>query len=161
MQIPTRQSVSLDRDKLEMQQQVERLFMQMKALQVRANAVAPSRPLFGKRPGEPGKFEAWLRRRSRRYRRFRMRKNLAQSGLFDAAWYLRRYPDVGAAGVNPVDHYLMHGASEMRDPSPYFSTASYLLMYPDVRASGINPLLHYLQFGYDELRHIMPSTIAP
>jgi SAM-dependent methyltransferase len=37
------------------------------------------------------------------------------SSRFDAGWYLERYPDVAAAGVNPLLHYLEHGAAEARE----------------------------------------------
>ena len=35
---------------------------------------------------------------------------------FDGAWYLRAYPDVAAAGINPLVHYLRHGRFEGRLP---------------------------------------------
>ena len=31
------------------------------------------------------------------------------AGLFDAAWYEAEYPDVRAAGMAPLDHYLWLG----------------------------------------------------
>ena len=36
---------------------------------------------------------------------------------FDAAWYLQRYPDIAAAGVDPFEHYLLWGWREGRNPS--------------------------------------------
>ena len=77
---------------------------------------------------------------------------LAQSDLFDRAWYLRQNPDVAEDKADPVRHYLFSGAREGRDPGPVFSTSGYLETYPDVRAHGINPLLHYLKFGRAEGR---------
>jgi hypothetical protein len=50
---------------------------------------------------------------------------LEQQGLFDAAWYIRRYPDIAAAGVNPLQHFIAHGATEGRDPNPGFSLSGY------------------------------------
>jgi hypothetical protein len=76
----------------------------------------------------------------------------AVARLFDAAWYLVTYPDVAAAGVNPLEHYLRHGAAEGRDPGPLFSTRWYLEAYPDVAAAGVNPLEHYLRRGAAEGR---------
>ena len=35
---------------------------------------------------------------------------------FDPVFYLKTYPDVAAAGVDPLDHYLRHGRSEGRLP---------------------------------------------
>ena len=39
------------------------------------------------------------------------------SAFFDPAFYLRTYPDVSAAGVNPLHHYLQHGWKEFRRPN--------------------------------------------
>ncbi|MGA8707259.1 MAG: hypothetical protein WB646_09750 [Steroidobacteraceae bacterium] len=72
--------------------------------------------------------------------------------VFDCGWYLAAYPDVAAAGVNPLEHYLRHGAAEGRDPGPLFSTNWYLQTYPDIAAAGVNPLEHYLRHGAAEGR---------
>lgn len=70
------------------------------------------------------------------------------SGVFSSAWYLARYPDVAAAQVDPLQHYLSHGAREGRDPGPTFSTSSYQARYRDeITASELTPLLHYLRHG--------------
>lgn len=79
---------------------------------------------------------------------------LRASGLFDEAWYHERYPDVKASAIDPVLHYLTHGAKEGRDPGPLFSTQGYFAAYPDVAASSLNPLLHYIRFGGQEGRLI-------
>lgn len=72
---------------------------------------------------------------------------LLQSKLFDATWYRSEYQDVASKGVDPVSHYLRHGAKELREPGPEFDTAFYLSRYPEVRQSGENPLVHYLRVG--------------
>ncbi|MDD2238187.1 MAG: glycosyltransferase, partial [Kiritimatiellae bacterium] len=77
---------------------------------------------------------------------------LRESGLFDEAYYLEQNPDVAAMGVDPIRHYLLHGASEHRKPNPFFSTTAYAQLNPDVTASGVNPLVHYVLFGRDEGR---------
>ena len=46
---------------------------------------------------------------------------MEQNSLFNAQWYLQRYPDVRDAGVEPLRHFIAHGASEGRDPLPMFS----------------------------------------
>ena len=71
---------------------------------------------------------------------------------FDRAYYLRRYADVAKAGLDPVAHYLQHGARAGRDPSPAFATRYYLNRYADVRQSGLNPFFHYLTVGRPEGR---------
>lgn len=77
---------------------------------------------------------------------------LRSSPLFNEAWYLARYPDVARRNVDPIEHYLCHGAAEGRDPGPAFSTRSYLARNPEVAASGQNPLLHYVRHGLQEGR---------
>lgn len=77
---------------------------------------------------------------------------LRGSSLFDADWYRRQYPDISASGVDPVEHYLAHGATEGRDPGPGFSTQGYLVRNPDVGTAGMNPLVHYLRYGKAEGR---------
>lgn len=55
------------------------------------------------------------------FRRLQLRREasrLLSSGLFDAKWYLAYYDDVAESGMNPVYHYLRHGADEGRFPSP-------------------------------------------
>jgi hypothetical protein len=44
-----------------------------------------------------------------------IRKRLGR--LVDPAWYLEAYPDVATAGLDPVDHYCLHGRFEGRLPS--------------------------------------------
>lgn len=72
---------------------------------------------------------------------------IVESKAFDAAYYLARYPDVGAVGVDPIKHYLTSGASEARDPSADFSTLFYFRENRDVVVSGTNPLVHYISEG--------------
>lgn len=79
-------------------------------------------------------------------------KTLSKSKLFNKRWYLKTYPDVKLAKMNPIKHYISHGAREGRNPSKYFNTMFYLEKYPDVRKSGMNPLYHYIKFGMAEGR---------
>ena len=81
---------------------------------------------------------------------------------FDAAWYLARNPDVAAAGLDPLRHYLDYGWKEGRDPNAFFSTAWYLNQNPDVAAARMNPLRHYADHGWREGRDPGPgfSTAA-
>src|ERR1700722_7228213 len=72
---------------------------------------------------------------------------LTASGLFDREFYLARNPEGAATRLGPVEHYLLHGAAEGRDPHPLFQTAFYVGKYPDVAVSKVNPLLHYVRFG--------------
>jgi hypothetical protein len=54
----------------------------------------------------------------RRWLQHHRARQLRQSGLVDPAWYLARNPDVAEAGMDPVLHYLHHGAEEGRAPNP-------------------------------------------
>ncbi len=76
--------------------------------------------------------------------------------LFDADWYLNRYPDVRESGMNAFLHYRRYGIGEGRDPSPSFDTRWYLDQNPDVANAGLDPLDHYLCFGIAEGRLSKP-----
>lgn len=78
---------------------------------------------------------------------------LSPHPIFDSAWYLTNHPDVAAANINPLLHYLAHGHIEERRPSPLFDGAWYVEAYPDVKANRLNPLVHYLEFGAREGRN--------
>lgn len=91
---------------------------------------------------------------TQRLRQKYLSRQLIQSGLFEADFYLSTYTDVQAAGIDPLTHYINYGWREGRDPSPLFSTQAYLASYEDVRQSGINPLVHYLRHGCQERRAI-------
>lgn len=112
----------------------------------------------------------WQQTRSRRPRRFlaiawmrltgkerRLRLKLARSGLFDTAWYRRRYLDVQDAGARPLSDFIRFGASEQRNPHWLFDTAWYLSRYPDTVESNLNPVIHYTRHGAK--RGIDPSPL--
>jgi glycosyltransferase involved in cell wall biosynthesis len=86
---------------------------------------------------------------------------LRSSGLVDAAWYARQYPDTLEVGLDAAEHYLRVGADLVRDPGPAFDTGYYLENYPDVAAAGWNPLLHYLAHGRGEGRNCRPPARPP
>jgi hypothetical protein len=77
---------------------------------------------------------------------------------FDCDFYLKTYPDVKKAGIDPVRHYLSYGWLEGRNPTPTFNTIMYLALNDDVRASRMNPFCHYILHGRDE--HRLGSQIA-
>lgn len=67
---------------------------------------------------------------------------IRKTRLFDPDYYLRIYPDIGASGMDPLLHYVEHGAREGRLPNAYFDTRFYQAAYqtPDDHS---NPLAHY------------------
>ena len=54
----------------------------------------------------------------------------ALSGFFDPDWYVSRYPDIVASGLEPMHHFVHHGAAEGRDPNRFFDGAWYLCALP-------------------------------
>ena len=70
-------------------------------------------------------------------------KMRAMRKLFDREFYLRTNPAVAAARVDPLRHYLRHGAAEQRQPHPLFDPVHYLACCPEARDAE-NPLLHFL-----------------
>ncbi len=84
-----------------------------------------------------------------------------RSPLFNAGEYLRRNPDVAAAGLDPAWHYAARGKQESRPCSDTFDTAWYLNANPDVAAAGIHPFEHYITQGIHEGRRPRPDPAAP
>jgi len=76
----------------------------------------------------------------------------AAARLFDARYYLAANPDIAAAGIDPLDHFLAHGWREGRNPNARFDVAYYLAANTDVADAGVNPLVHYARFGQREGR---------
>lgn len=99
--------------------------------------------------------------RRRRRKRLRERHIIETSGLFDAQWYASRYPEVIGSGLEPLDHYLMHGARKQFAAGPKFDTRAYLAANPDVAFSPHNPLVHYIQHGAQEGRSFAEVGRAP
>ena len=71
-------------------------------------------------------------------------ESVARSELFDAGYYLRTNPDVGARGLDPLEHFLEVGVWEGKRPNPDFDPDSYRKQFLGVTDSGVNPLVHYI-----------------
>jgi hypothetical protein len=87
------------------------------------------------------------------------------SMLFNAAFYLKEYPDVlGAIAqkkfATAEDHWNAFGAAELRNPNAFFNTKDYFNSNPDVLTSGMNPLDHFLKFGASEGRSPSASFVT-
>jgi hypothetical protein len=83
-------------------------------------------------------------------------ENLCPNAFLDPQWYLEQHGDV--AKPDPIAHFLLYGAAQGCDPSPYFSVIYYLMTNPDVSLSGMNPLVHFLSFGQAEGRRPHPTA---
>ncbi|WP_240993559.1 hypothetical protein [Asaia bogorensis] len=79
----------------------------------------------------------------------------AEALYFDSNWYLAAYPDVGACGMDAVEHFMTHGYLEGRDPNGHFSVAEYIAANPDIPLT-INPFLHFIMHGAAEGRKLHP-----
>lgn len=83
-----------------------------------------------------------------RYGQWRLRRDtelIEASGAFHRAWYLKRYPDVAGADIDPLRHYVISGCREGRFPNPIFDTAWYLAHYFPGAADPPNALADYLR----------------
>jgi lipopolysaccharide biosynthesis protein len=80
---------------------------------------------------------------------------IRESGVFDNAFYLNAHSLI-ESGLDPVVHYVRHGAREGRLASPLFDPAYYLEENPDVLEAGTEPLHHFLGTGAAELRNPHP-----
>lgn len=72
---------------------------------------------------------------------------IAGSGLFDDEWYIAQNPDVARSGINPLFHYVQHGAAEGRVPFKGFNTARYMANAQVKGRVDRNPLAHYILNG--------------
>lgn len=72
---------------------------------------------------------------------------------FDANYYLAHNPDVAAAGIDPLMHWVQWGSHEGRSPNALFNGTYYLNQNPDVAAAGMDPLYHHQTWGWREGRN--------
>lgn len=57
------------------------------------------------------------------------------------------YPDILTGKMDPVSHYVLHGAGEGKNPAPWFNTREYLQKNKYLSNIDINPFFHYLYGG--------------
>ena len=91
-------------------------------------------------------WSAFAKRRTR-WRIAWEAKQIEFAGIFDRTWYLRRYPDVEEAGVDPLRHYLEFGAHERREPHPLFDPNWYSATYREISDTWLTPLGHFATVG--------------
>ena len=77
---------------------------------------------------------------------------IEKSGLFDKEYYLQKYEEVKYYLMNPIEHYIIKGAYEGKNPSRDFNSNYYLYYNPDVKENKENPLVHYITKGKKEGR---------
>ena len=54
---------------------------------------------------------------------------IEENGVFDRDWYLATNPDVADLGMDPLLHYITHGAEEGREPRPTSDAATEAQLY--------------------------------
>jgi hypothetical protein len=86
----------------------------------------------------------------------RLMRDVTNSKLFDAEWYLQHNPDVAICGIPPLEHFVRHGIVEDRKPSAFFDPQWYMENNDDVRRGSISALEHYLYYGAAERREPAP-----
>lgn len=86
------------------------------------------------------------------------RETIQKSEFFDENWYLNEYEDVSKSGVDPLEHFILEGAQEYRNPSDKFNTYWYVSQHKDVQQSSANPLIHYIRNGIKERRSPLPPS---
>lgn len=69
---------------------------------------------------------------------------IEESGFFDKSYYLKKYPDIVDAGVDPLWHFFMYGGKEYRNPSKHFDSSYYARVQELLADHKVNPLVHYL-----------------
>lgn len=79
---------------------------------------------------------------------------------FDAAHYLDNNEDVRFSGMDPFEHFLTHGAAELRNPNAWFDIGFYVRNNADVVDAEVNPFWHYLAHGKAEGRQPAPRRQA-
>jgi lipopolysaccharide biosynthesis protein len=62
--------------------------------------------------------------------------------ILDNDFYVASYPDVARADIDPLEHYLRHGAKEGRDPHPIFDVTWFVEQNP---GTADDPVIHYLE----------------
>ncbi|SCK37762.1 Glycosyltransferase involved in cell wall bisynthesis [Variovorax sp. HW608] len=72
---------------------------------------------------------------------------LLELGLFDQEYYLSSYPDIVAAGFEPIAHYINLGDAEGRKPNPVFDPDFYRSQFDRGEPGSVTALYHYAVIG--------------
>ncbi|MCW6511935.1 glycosyltransferase [Lichenifustis flavocetrariae] len=77
---------------------------------------------------------------------------------FDPIWYLHRYPDTADFHQGPFAHFCLHGAKEVRHPSPHIDLSSLYRSRPNLHKSDPDLLLKAIEDNLGETaRPHLPS----
>lgn len=89
------------------------------------------------------------------------KKLIEKSGLFDPQYYMDSNPDLKILSINPLEHFVMSGWREGRNPSARFNTKFYLRTYHEHIPEDQNPLIHYIKKGQKEGKLALPDKDQP
>ncbi|MDB5511040.1 MAG: hypothetical protein JWR08_523 [Enterovirga sp.] len=88
-------------------------------------------------------------------------RGLNPSLFFATAAYLTRYPDIRAAGLNPLAHYLIDGWRERRSPHPSFNVNAFCDAHPDIDWTANDPaeacIRTYGSYDWDAEAPLLPE----
>lgn len=85
--------------------------------------------------------------------RIKKEYNLVEkSGYFSSFYYRLHNPSLWFTRRNLLEHYLIFGWLEGKNPSAAFNGNKYLVVYPKVAEAMMNPLVHYVEYGISEGR---------
>lgn len=101
----------------------------------------------------------WFNSGEQHWKQYGWKEGRDPCETFSTKFYLTVYPDVAAAGMNPLEHYQKWGESEGRWPQ--IDEAAYLARYTDVddKFSG-TASQHYAQYGRNEGRRAEAPEIG-
>lgn len=77
----------------------------------------------------------------------RIAESIRRSGLFDVEWYTAQLGRPLPAGVDPIDHYVGHGAETGVSPNPCFDPDWYMSRPNAPRRLDVTPFVHYINRG--------------
>lgn len=63
---------------------------------------------------------------------------------FDQKYYRESNADLAEYAGDLLEHFLLYGSKEMRNPHPKFPITTYVKNNPDILTLGLNPFAHYL-----------------
>lgn len=108
---------------------------------------------FGKAEGRFGNADqesSWIEKKL-------YEEKINKAKVFDPEFYLKEYPDVAEADLDPEWHFLEFGDAESRRPNELFYPEFYLSRNTDVAELGVPPFKHFREFGFREKRLIFPD----
>jgi len=85
-------------------------------------------------------------------------REIAASGLFDAAFYCARYPGTAATDSAALWHFVRLGMQKDYQPNSAFDPVWYRAQYRDVALAKQIPVLHYIRHGAREGRRPGPYS---